>query len=499
MAHDGGHAQSSEAAHAQAAAQAMAEPGTPAWQAAVATLARPLGELPDPLPIPRVGRAFDVRVRPPGSKSLTNRAILLAALADGESTLTHALVDADDAQVMVRALRALGAGVEIDGSTVRVRGVGGRWRVGTDGVTINLNNAGTATRFLTAAAVLAPAGSGGIVIDGNARMRERPIRELGDALARLGVRVEYLGGNGCPPLRVHPPADGSALARTIEFGTTASSQFISAVMLVAPLLPGGLRVISRDPVTSPSYIAMTRALMGRVGVRVESGGEAGCTLDERIGPQAVRGFTLDIEPDASGATYFEAAAALVPGARCAIDGLDLSPTPGAGSMQGDARFVGVISAMAGAVERLGTAVRVTGGPRLVGVDADLSDMPDTAMTAAVLACFADGPTTLRGLRTLRVKETDRLEALRVELGRLGAGVRILPDVLHGEADEALEITPPSSGGAGSVVAFDTYDDHRMAMALALVGLRRGGVLIREPACVRKTYPTFFQELARLYA
>lgn len=468
-----------------------------------------LGELPDPLPIPTVSRAFDVTLRPPGSKSLTNRALLLAALADGESTLTGALTDADDAQVMLGALRLLGVVIEQEGATLRVGGVGGRWKPASLPLTLNLNNAGTATRFLTAACVLIE-GRGGredaITIDGNQRMRERPIAELVDALKSLGVRVSFPMREGYPPVVVHAPGDLGALEKNIEFPATASSQFISAMVMLAPHLPGGLTITSREHLTSPAYIDMSVSLMRRLNVRFETTTpERGETLRIHVPAQRVAPFAMEIEPDASGATYLHAAAALVPGARCEVRGLDIAPSSLRTSLQGDARFVQVLSAFGAAVERTSVGLRVTGARTLLPVDVDLSDMPDTAMTAAVLACFA-APTPenpratshLRGLRTLRVKETDRLAALQNELGKIGASVEIVQETLHGVRDETLRITP-AIAATSSPVEFTTYDDHRMAMALSLVGLRRSGVSVGDPSCVRKTYPNYFADLANMYA
>lgn len=483
-------------------------------------LSLPLDQLADPLAIPtmKAGTRFDVSIRPPGSKSLTNRALLLAALSGGRCTLDGALTEADDARVMISALEELGASVVVEGSRVMVNGVGGasaqgqaRWRPAHASAVLNLQNAGTATRFLTAAAMLMPvqAGGAGVVIDGNARMRERPIGELGEMLVRLGARVDYLGTRGHPPLRITPPSDLRELASEIEFPATASSQFISAMLLVAPCLANGLTVISREALTSPAYIDMTVALMRRLGIAIsESEARAGETLRVSIVPQRIEAFEVAIEPDASGATYFHGAAVLVPGARCEVPGLDLSPSAATRSLQGDTNFVQVLAAMGAKVERTAAGLRVTGPAAIAPVDMDLSNMPDTAMTAAVLACCAS-PTasnpramsTFRGLKTLRVKETDRLAALQTELTKLGARVEIVEDVWAGSGgrDEALRITPPAGGLGSGEIEFDTYDDHRMAMSLALVGLRRPNVRIRDPRCVRKTYPNYFQHLANLYA
>lgn len=488
----------------------MPHPPPPAsrdWHAQVATLARPLHELPDPLPIPVLLRPFSVSIRPPGSKSLTNRALLLAALSGGTSTLLNPLTEADDAKVMLRALRTLGAGIPPDpsGSILSITGTQARWRPSTPNPTLNLNNAGTATRFLAAAALLAPPGTS-ITIDGDARMRERPIAELTRALIQLGAKVEHLAHPDCPPIRITPPADLARLSDCITFPTTASSQFISALLLVAPFLPNALTITFDGPVTSPSYIHMTLALLRQVGVRVE--GAPPGTI--RVHPIThLPPFTLDIEPDASGATYFEAAAALSPTSTLTIDALSRVPPRSASDsspaqpLQGDTLFTTFLEAIGCPVS--GPYITVRGPASLLPIDFDLADMPDTAMTAAVLACFASptptnptATTTLRGLRTLRVKETDRLAALQTELTKIGATVTITPD----HHDESLVITPPPPHSllapSASPITFDTYHDHRMAMALALVGLRRPNILIANPGCVAKTYPTFFQHLATLY-
>ncbi len=501
--------------------------------AQIAALSLPLDQVPDPLPIPTIERPFHVTIRPPGSKSITNRALLLAALADGTSELRGPLIDADDAQVMLRAIQQLGAKVEVvrasssntqDGSgdspasgvanldIVRITGVGGRWKIPAgQTVTLNLNNAGTATRFLTAAAILAPPDSNGIIIDGDARMRQRPISELADALKQLGIRIEYLRSTGCPPLQIVPPIDHRSLNDLISFGRTASSQFISAMLMVCPFLSRDVGIVCTEPPTSEPYVRMTREVMEAVGIPfLHSTLQSKSDLPgmrARLPGQRLPAFTYNIEPDASGATYFLASAALIPHARCTIDGLPWIGEPGT-SLQGDAWFGGVIAAM-GADERADEhSTEASGKATLAGIDYSLADMPDTAMTAAVLACFAS-PTTdspaatsmLRGLRTLRVKETDRLAALQTELNKFGATVEIFEETLGGQLDEGLRITPPSLPIPPSPlppIFFDTYHDHRMAMSLALIGLRRPNVFIRDPKCVAKTYPTFWKDLAKLY-
>jgi 3-phosphoshikimate 1-carboxyvinyltransferase len=481
--------------------------------------------LPPAILVPPLARPIRATIRPPGSKSLTNRAILLAALAKGRSTLRGALTDADDAQVMLRAVAQLGARVEQpDADTLCITGVAGQWPIAEgQAVTLDLHNAGTATRFLAAAAILARPGSAGIIIDGDARMRQRPIAELLAALNNLadaGPKAESLHDNNLPPIRVPPmPLDWiSGMAQA--FGRTQSSQFISAVLLIAPFLPHGLSITFTTPdITSRAYVDMTIALLRRLGVRVSGEPATGITvapapLDSALNRPVLPAFDYTVEPDASGATYFTAAAALVPGSSVTIDHLNARPGR---SLQGDASFTRVLEEMGARAEQHEHALTIHAPPdaHLRPGVFDLRDMPDTAMTAAVLACFAsptpDNPratSDLLGLRTLRVKETDRLAALQTELTKLGAGVEIITT----RQDEALRITPPMDlvhtplcaaarpSEAPPPVVFGTYHDHRMAMALALVGLRaRRAIVINDPACVRKTYPEFWRDLRTLYA
>lgn len=453
-------------------------------------LSRPLDALPDPLPIPTVTGAFDASVRPPGSKSLTNRALLLAALASGESMLRGALVDADDAVVMIEAITRLGARVRRAGDTLRVVGVGGRWRAATHAgeLRLDLRDSGTATRFLAAGSLLSPVP---IVIDGSDRLRQRPIGELVDALERLGARGEYPGRPGYPPVRVTPPLT-LPRAAAITLTTTLSSQVISALLLVAPWLPGGLTLTLGGEVTSRSYVAMTSGLLDRLGATVRTTRDLGVV---RVGPAEagtpLAPFEYAVEPDASGATYFWAAASIVPQASCRVRGI------GAHSLQGDAGFPELLERMGVEVRRDESepAVACRGPAALTPIMADVSAVPDAAMTLAAVAAFAGGTSVIRGLRTLRLKESDRIEAMRVELEKVGAKVDV-----RGNSD-AVTITPPEGGVAapGRPVVFNTHGDHRMAMSLALIGLRRPGVSIANPRCVAKTYPLFWSHLAGLWA
>lgn len=480
----------------------------------------PATQLDDPLPIRTLAldEPFDLSFTPPGSKSITNRALLLASLADGTSLLHRPLIEADDSQRMLAAVERLGASIEhVPGGSLRIRGVGGRWQPGerrsgggggggsggvSGGVTLDLGNAGTATRFLAAASILSPVP---IIIDGNARMRQRPIGELTGALAALGAQIQHLGAADCPPVRIVPPPF-TMEGPTIVFGHLKSSQFVSALLLLAPWIRGGLTIRHTASVTSPSYIWMSLRLLDHLGASIQHSDDlrvirvSSAELEqnsEATGAKGLGAFELSIEPDASSATYWWAAAALVPRARATVLGLT------ADSLQGDTGFPELL-------ERMDATVTVKRGegkdePRIVcqgpatlrPIMADMTDMPDAAMSLAAVACFAPGASILRGLATLRVKECDRIGAMEAELAKVGVKV----ETNYQGDPGCIKITPPVGGldCAPDVarVEFDTYDDHRMAMSLALIGLRRPNVFVRDPACVNKTYPTYWSELERL--
>ena len=430
----------------------------------------------------RPTEAFDVRLRVPGSKSLTNRALLLAALADGRSTVRDPLL-ADDTRRMLGALEALGFHVQHDSDEAPVIVEGGAGTIPERDADLDLGNAGTAMRFLSAACCLPAPGTGpddvpGVRhLDGNARMRQRPLGELVDALRVLGAGIDYRGEVGYPPVDVR----GTGLiGEELELGPTLSSQYVSALLLVAPYCENGLTLRFDGPVTSRPYVSMTLGLMERFGATVDVD-EAMTAI--RVAPGGYRATDYAVEPDASSASYFLAAAALVPGSRCTIEGL------GEDSLQGDVRFVHVLEQM-GALVRMGTDSVTVEAPDepLQGVDISLNDMPDMAQTLAAVAMFAEGPTTIRDVGNLRVKETDRMAALQNELIKLGATV-----LIHGDD---LRINPPADG-ALHPAAIDTYDDHRMAMSFAIIGLRAPGVTINDPSCVEKTFPAFFDYLQRL--
>lgn len=424
-------------------------------------------------------KPFDLTLSPPGSKSLTNRALLIAALSDGPSTLDGVLF-ADDTRRMLEALQTLGFELEIDEDAKRVTVTGQGGNVASKEAELHLGNAGTAMRFLTAALCL---GQGTYTLDGIPRMRERPIGELVEPLRQLGAEIDYLGEEGFPPLRINdsPYFEGGF----ITLQPTLSSQFISALLIAGPCTPRGVTLTFDGPVTSLPYIKMTLKLMKHFGVGHEWGGPKKNAVRVTAAEYKAKAYT--IEPDASNASYFLAAAAAVPGSTITIENL------GSESVQGDADFCMVLGLMGCDVHQRthSTTISAPANGKLKGVDVKLNQMPDMAQTLAALAILAEGPTTIRKVGNLRVKETDRMEAIRVELTKLGARVEIEGDDIY--------ITPPE-GNVLTPAAVDTYDDHRMAMAFSVIGLAApaGTVTINDPDCVNKTYPNYWDDLQKLH-
>lgn len=429
------------------------------------------------LPISTI-RPFRAAVRPPGSKSLTNRALMLAALGEGRSRLSGVLL-ADDTIVMIEALRRLGFSLDVNrgGEQVEIDGQGGI--ICAPEADLMLGNAGTAYRFLCAACCL---GSGYYRLDGIERMRQRPVGQLVEVLRRIGGRIDYLGAIGYPPLAVTGTTLGGG---ELSMSPTLSSQYISALLQVGPCCRNGLTIEFDGPVTSQPYVEMTLTLMSQFGAvaLVERHGDALHHIT--VKPSPYRATDYAVEPDASNASYFLAAAAIVPGSTCTIEGL------GRGSLQGDATFADVLHRM-GAGLLFGRDFITVKAPSqeegLRGIDIDLNHMPDMVQTLAVAALFASSRTIIRNVGNLRIKETDRLAALQCELTKLGSAVEI-------DGDDLI-IDPPPDGRI-KAAAIDTYNDHRMAMSFAVVGLRAEGVVINEPQCVNKTFPRFFEYLGRL--
>jgi 3-phosphoshikimate 1-carboxyvinyltransferase len=371
---------------------------------------------------------------------------------------------AQDTQAMMAAVEALGATLEADGggdpSTLTVTGAGAR--VASVPARIDARQSGTTSRFVLAAVAL---GDVEHVVDGDAQLRARPFAPLVDALVELGVSVRALAQPGHLPLAVRGPARGG----TVSIPGHLSSQFLSGLLLAAPLMARGLDVELSSPLVSVPYVAMTRAVMAAFGVDVDG---------LRVPHVAYRAREFAIEPDASAASYFFAAAAIC-GGRVTVEGL------GTESIQGDIAFVDILERMGAEVTRTPEAITVSGGSTLRGVDVDMADISDTAQTLAAVAVFAQGRTRVRGIGFIRAKETDRIAAIVTELRRAGVGAQA-----H---DDGFTIVP----GPVAPTRFETYDDHRMAMSLALLGLRVPGVELANPGCVAKTYPGFFSDLAGL--
>ncbi|MBI4575393.1 MAG: 3-phosphoshikimate 1-carboxyvinyltransferase [Planctomycetes bacterium] len=408
------------------------------------------------LSIEPCGHPVDATLRPPGSKSLAHRALVCAALARGPSRI-EGLPDGDDVRRMIEALSALGFRVEPSG---RVQGSCGEVPAPT--ATIDAGGAGTVLRLLTALCAL---GRGPYRLDGDARMRERPVGPLLSALRALGGHARDLAGNGCPPVEIRGgPLRGGAVR--LESGM--SSQFESALWLVSPFMERPLEVESVGQAVSRPYVAMTRRVMTDFGV-VGPGG--------RASTEGYRGRRYAVEADASGATFLWAAAA-VTGGRVRVPGI---PTD---SPQGELAVLGVLEAMGCRVVRGTEAIQVEGGT-LQGVDVDCGDIPDAVPALAVVAAFARGTSRFLGVAHLRHKESDRLEALAAGLHALGAGV---------EVGEGEVLVRPDKLHGGTICS---AGDHRIAMAFGVAGLAVSGVSVQDPGCVAKSYPGFFRDIARL--
>lgn len=429
-----------------------------------------LGVMQDPLPIRPLERPVDAVAVIPGSKSYTNRALLIAAMAGGRSVLKGAL-RSEDTERMADSLRRLGIPVEEPAAdTFAVEGQGGR--IPADAAELFVGNAGTATRFLTAFLAL---GHGRYVVDGIERMRQRPIQPLLDALNALGVRATSVNGTGCPPVLVE--ADGLR-GGEVRMPGDQSSQYFSALLMVGPLTRDGLTLhVEREMVSKP-YIDLTADVMAAFGAGMEH--DAEYRLLHVPGGQRYRPCEYQVEPDASNASYFFGAAALT-GGRVRVPGL------GPGSKQGDLRLLEALEAMGCTVDRGRDYVEVRGPERLRAIQVDANAYSDMAQTLYALAPFAEGVTEVRNVEHSRLQECDRIAASAAELRRLGQEVE--------EFADGLRITPrPVTPGV-----VQTYNDHRMAMAFALVGLKVPGISIADPACTAKTFPDYWERLEALRA
>ncbi|MDY7109137.1 MAG: 3-phosphoshikimate 1-carboxyvinyltransferase [Planctomycetota bacterium] len=437
----------------------------------------PLEELPDPLPIEPLEKPFDVTITPPGSKSITNRAYVLAALADGESRIIRPL-RSDDCDNLLEALCTLGAEARWEGNDVLIKGVNGRF---PRGGSVNLGDGGAPTRFMIACACLAVEP---VIVDGSPRMRQRPIAEGIDMLRQLGAHIEYVEEEGRLPVRVVPSDDFKGGELTV--GKTASSQFVSAVVLVAACLERGVTIRYREEITSATYLWLTEGIAHHWGIRAFGECDEGTwrRTVTWVEPGRIASQKYVVEPDASSCTYWLTAAATIINARVKLRGWRLD------SSQPDVRLAGVLEDMGARVHWTDGAgdVDLSSHQRLSARDQDLRDMPDAAMSLAVACATAEGACKITGLHTLRVKETDRIAALANELRKIGCTVETTED----------SITIDPSTRHEEPIVIETYNDHRMAMAFGVLGLARPGISIRDPKCVKKSYPGFWADFAKLY-
>ena len=415
----------------------------------------------------------------PGSKSISNRVLLLSALAQG-STRIDGLLQSDDTQVMLAALQQLGVSITTHApDSVTVEGVA---QFPVKDAALFMGNAGTAIRPLTAALAMM---GGHYTLSGVPRMHERPIGDLVQGLQEMGAQVSYLGTPGYPPLEIHP---AQTLSDRVRVQGSVSSQFLTAVLMAAPLVvaqtasPLTIEVVGE--LISKPYIEITLNLMARFGVTVERHGWQEFVV--KPGSLYRSPGQIFVEGDASSASYFLALGA-IGGGPVRVEGV------GAQSIQGDVAFADTIEAMGATVRREATSIEVTGvnlatGGRLKAFDLDFNLIPDAAMTAAALAMFADGPCTLRNIASWRVKETDRIHAMETELRKLGAVVESGADWLR---------VCPVEPGQWKAASIHTYDDHRMAMCFSLAAFGQSAVRIMDPGCVSKTFPTYFDVYASL--
>lgn len=423
-------------------------------------------QMTDTIEIQPVDEPIRAVAAPPGSKSLTNRALIVAALARGTSHLTG-LLDSRDTQVMIAGLQSMGIELTSDPAAGTATVVGCAGAPPANVAEIYVENSGTTIRFLTAFCAL---GDGEFRLDGNERMRQRPIEDLADTLNELGGDVVCSGETQCPPVNVR----GRGLeGGTADIAGSISSQYLSAILMAAPCAASAVDLNVVGELVSRPYVDMTLGVMNAFGVAVDTSSASRF----RISPQTYHGTRYAVEPDASAASYFFAAAAIT-GGEVTVEGLSKS------SLQGDVHFVDVLERMGCEVTWSADAITVRGGT-LRGVEVDMNAISDTAQTLAAVAVYAQGPTRITNIGHVRHKETDRIAAVATELRRLGVAVD--------EADDGLTIHPAPPHAA----TIHTYDDHRMAMSFALVGLRAPGIRIADPGCTAKTYPRFFEDLAQL--
>jgi 3-phosphoshikimate 1-carboxyvinyltransferase len=418
-----------------------------------------------PLSIPKLSRAPELVWRVPGSKSITNRALVLAALSEGQSRI-EGVLESDDTRHMRAALEAIGIGIERQEEDVLVVD-GGRARLVAPKKPLFVGNSGTTVRFLTALACLVP---GEVELVGDAAMARRPIQDLVDGLRQLGAEIEC--DSGCPPLRVR---GGSLRGGLLRMRGDRSSQYFSAVLMAAGLAEADVEIEIEGTLVSRPYVEITQRMLRDFGGVTETSARGFVVR----GGRSYQARKYTVEPDASSASYAFALAA-ASGGQVDVPGL------GSQALQGDYGFVDVLAALGARVEKAEGSTRVRGALPLRGIDVDMHHISDTVMTLAAIAPLCEGPVRIRNVANIRIKETDRLAATVAELQRLGQAVSF--------GEDWLEVQPRPLSPA----LIHTYDDHRMAMSFAVLGAVAGGVTIEDPRVVAKTYPGYWADLARCY-
>lgn len=426
-----------------------------------------------------IDHSINAKVRIPGSKSLTNRALMIASLADGQTCLDNALFS-DDSRYFANALIMLGFNIRSESTSQKMWVLGNNGKIPVPRAELFIGNAGTAARFLSAFLTL---GDGEYILDGDSRMRERPIGDLVEALTQLGANIKPINPERTHKLtEIYPPvkitASGLSGGKTTIAGKI-SSQYLSALLMVSPYAKNTVEIVLSTELNSKYYVDMTIEIMSEFGINVKRTGYEHFWID-RGGYHPLQ--TYSIEPDASASSYFFAAASILGGS---VRVANLTRK----SKQGDIRFIDTLQMMGCSVMESEYYIQVTGPNRpgdLRGVDVDMRDIPDTAQTLAAIAPFANSPTYIRGIASARVKETDRIKATCKELARLGVKVE--------EHQDGMSIYPCKSFKSTTI---QTYNDHRMAMAFSLIGLKTPGISIENPGCVSKTFPDFFQVLEGL--
>ena len=408
-------------------------------------------------------KSVEGKVILPGSKSLTNRALLISALAKGNTKLLNVL-KSDDTSRMIEALQTLKVKLKVNVSSVDVTGMGVVFNEGLNSVELYLGNAGTAMRPLCAALAVS---TGVFTLTGEPRMMERPIGPLTEALRSLGINIEYLNNDGFPPVRIRGAVPK---VHEVTVSGSTSSQFITALLMAAPVC-GGLKIKIKGDLISKPYVDLTVKLIEKFGAVVSRNGYSEFTVE---GTGYTSPVSYLIEGDATGATYFAAAAAI--GGELELYGLPED------SIQGDIKFLDVLAQMGAKIKKTESSVIIKKS-KLHGIDIDMNAMPDAAMTLVPLALYTDGPITIRNIASWRVKETDRIEAMVKEMSKLGVKVESGEDYISIDASTRNDVTP----------TFDTYNDHRMAMCMSLVAFDRD-IVINDPECINKTFPTYFNNL-----